>query len=817
MKKFYSILLAALSFSCLAQAQTKTWNGPAFGSWNVAGNWTPAGVPAATDVVIFNNGAANEVTDVPGGSIRGLQVIDNSTVTLVATANIVIDISGPGGTDNLLVETGSALLLNAGGNSLALGLSRSTAPGQSQGLVNGTIVVGANSTLELNNNNTGSIIYGRIENTGGTVIGTNARLRFESGAVYSHEMDAGVVPTATWAAGSRLDLVGTSTTLPTGMNQQFQDIELAFSPAVNLGLAGNLNCNGNMTVNLDPLATGIFSLTTIANNRSITVDGDFVMNSGNFWIDNGNGGSQLRLNGNFIMNGGSLSNGPTNSGTIIFQGTGVQQFIRNGGSISGNINATIDGNSTVDFGTAIWEGTGNFSMNSAGKIITSHPQGLNSTGSQGTVQNTGNRTFNGNADYEFRGATTGVFNTTAGGGNNVRNFTINNIGGEVVLSKPFTVNNTLTLENGYLTSDAINLLTLVSGADAVSNNGAFVNGPLAKIQSNNTSFGFPVGKAGFGLRSISLTGIGGSGTNTFVAEFYRGNPNTDIANGSVLAPGLARVSACEYWTLDRTGGGSKSGIVTLNWEAGSNCALSNYVDNLGTLTVARHDGNSWTNAGVSAVSGTAAAGTISSNSVSSFSPFALASVDINSNPLPVLFADVRAYGKNNGVQVEWSNLTERDVVKYEVERSTNGIDFSVINLQAPKSNRDDKASYDYFDAAPNSQTNYYRIRVQEVDGKVIYSKVLRVEMSGTKATSFSVYPNPVTGKQFTVSLNGLNQGRYQLEVYSANGQRVYQATINNVGAGVTQMVELPASLQTGLYVTVVSGDNYRESRQVLLR
>lgn len=817
MKKFYFLLLAALCLSSFVQAQTKTWNGPALGSWNVAGNWSPAGVPAATDVVIFNNGAANQVTDVPGGNIRGLQVIDNSTVTLVAAANIVITISGPGGSDNLLVETGSALILNADGNTLAMGLSRSAAPGNSQGLINGTVVVGANSTLELDNNNTSSTVNGRIENTGGTVIGTNARLRFESGAVYSHEMNAGVVPTATWATGSRLDLVGISTTLPGGLGQQFQDIELAFSPAVNLGLAGNLNCNGNMTVNLDPLATGIFSLTTVNGDRDMIVRGDFVMNSGNFWIDNGNGGSELRLSGNFTMNGGSLSNGATNSGTLIFQGTGVQQFTRNGGSISGNINATINGNSTVNFGTAIWEGTGNFTLNSAAKIISSHPQGLNSAGSQGTVQNTGNRTFNGNADYEFRGASTGVFSTTTGGGNNVRNFTINNSGGEVVLTKPFTVNNTLTLENGYLTSDAINFLTLVSAAGAVSNNGAFVNGRLAKTQSNNTSFVFPVGKAGSGLRPISLSGVGGSGTNTFVAEFYRGNANTDIANGTVLAPGLARVSACEYWTLDRSGTGSKSGIVTLNWEAGSNCALSNYIDNLGTLTVARHDGNSWTNAGVSTVSGTTTAGSISSNSVSAFSPFALASVDINSNPLPVLFADVRAYANNSGVQVEWSNLTERDVVKYEVERSANGIDFSVINLQAPKSNRDDKASYDYFDASPFNSTNYYRIRVQEVDGKVVYSKVLRVEMGNTKAASFSLYPNPVTGRQFTVSLAGLKQGRYNLEVYSTSGQRVYQININNAGAGVTQMVELPAAIQTGVYMTVISGDNYRESRQIVVK
>lgn len=817
MKKFYTLFLMLISGSSLVLAQTKTWNGPVLGSWNVAGNWIPNGVPGASDVVIFNNGASNEVTDVPAGNIAGLQVIDNSTVTLVATANIVVNVSGPGNSDNLLVETGSALLLNAGANSFALGLSRSAGPGNSQGLINGTIVVSANSTLELNNGNTSSTVNGRIENTGGSVLGTNARLRFEAGSVYSHEMDAGVVPTATWVAGAKLDLVGVSTTLPTGLNQQFQDIELAFSPSINLGLSANLNCNGNMTVNLDPLAAGNFSLTIVNGDRDMIVRGDFIMNTGNFLVDNGNGGSELRLYGDFVMNGGNLTSGSTNAGILRFLGSGIQTFTRNGGTISGNINVNINGSSTVDFGNAVWEGTGNFNLASAAKIITSHPEGLYSVGSQGTVQSTGTRTFNGNADYEFRGASTGVFNTTTGGGNNIRNFTVNNIGGEVVLSKPFTVNNTLTLENGYLTSDASNFLTLVSAADAVSNNGAFINGPLAKIQSTAAPFEFPVGKTGSGLRPVSLTGITGSGTNTFVAEFYRGDANQDIVNGTVLAPGLARVSACEYWTLDRSGGGAKTGIVTLNWASGSNCAVTNYVNNLATLSVARHDGNSWINAGVSAVSGTTSAGTISSNSVSGFSPFALASVDINSNPLPVLFADVRAYRVQAAVQVEWSNLTERDIVKYEVERSLNGVDFSIINLQEPKSNRDDKASYTYLDQQPGSGVNYYRIRVQEIDGKVVYSKVLRVEMSPTKAGGFSLYPNPVTGKQFTVSLNGLSQGKYSLELLNTSGQRVYQVAINNVGAGVTEMVVLPASLQSGVYVTLLTGEDYRESRRIVVQ
>src|SRR5690606_1783408 len=152
-------------------------------------------------------------------------------------------------------------------------------------------------------------------------------------------------------------------------------------------------------------------------------------------------------------------------------------------------------------------------------------------------------------------------------------------------------------------------------------------------------------------------------------------------------------------------------------------------------------------------------------------------------------------------------LTERDILKSEVERSANGIDFYPVNQQLPKSNRDDKASYTYFDASPIDGANFYRIRVDEIGSTRVYSKSRRVEMGSVQAAGFSLYPNPVVGKQLTVSLNGLRQGQYTLQVFNSNGQKVYSTNINNVGAGVTQMIELPATLKTGMYVTVITGDS----------
>src|SRR6185436_20394580 len=83
---------------------------------------------------------------------------------------------------------------------------------------------------------------------------------------------------------------------------------------------------------------------------------------------------------------------------------------------------------------------------------------------------------------------------------------------------------------------------------------------------------------------------------------------------SVLAP-ITSVSNLLYWTVDRSG--SSSGHVRLFW--GSEAGLPD----LTGLTVARFNGSQWTDAGDSAITGTATSGTIGSDVVSSFSPFTL--------------------------------------------------------------------------------------------------------------------------------------------------------------------------------------------------
>src|SRR5271165_6458423 len=80
----------------LAQAEAKTFNGMAGTDWNTAGNWTPNGVPGATDDVTIPMGQT--VTNKPfvalgtgfinSLNLLGMLTIDTSSLTLQTTSTI---------------------------------------------------------------------------------------------------------------------------------------------------------------------------------------------------------------------------------------------------------------------------------------------------------------------------------------------------------------------------------------------------------------------------------------------------------------------------------------------------------------------------------------------------------------------------------------------------------------------------------------------------------------------------------------------------------------------------------------------------------
>ena len=336
-------------------------------------------------------------------------------------------------------------------------------------------------------------------------------------------------------------------------------------------------------------------------------------------------------------------------------------------------------------------------------------------------------------------------------------------------------------------------------------------------KTGKSAFTFPTGWSGIDGGRIPIGISSMSEASTIQAEYKRA-PATN--KGSTINAPLHHISYCEYWEMFPTTGSPKA-IVTMYRNSHSNCNPVSVVQDLFTFRVARSNGTAWIDIGNEDGSMSSGTGYVISDSTgvsinSTDRYFALGNISSSRDPLPVLYDSVTAYVKNGGVNVEWSNLTERDIATYFVERSVNGKDYTIISQHLPKSNRDDKASYICFDPNPAPGTNYYRIKTIEKSTKIIFSRIMRVETDMLQQ-SFSLYPNPLRSGPLVLGLSGIKEGRYQLRVINSAGQEVFTKSIITQGDFSTQSLELPSQIKKGIYNILIAGNDYKISKSFIVQ
>lgn len=564
--------------------------------------------------------------------------------------------------------------------------------------------------------------------------------------------------------------------------------------------------------------------------------------------------NELRLSGNFQLSGTGVIYTGTNdntvsNGVLIFNKSGTQTYSVTNPNNIGFVNYQVNNGSTLEIlsevilsshTTAVWAGQFNvnnggilnagsqrvssssagtpgdnnaFMLNAGGRIITAEAAGLQVDAASGTISTSiASITFNSGADYEFTGNTTGIFSTSPVA-NTVRNLVINNAGGTVTLSQPLAVTGALQLTNGILVSSLTNLLTI--NDDATASVGSYsparyVEGPVRKI--GNDAFTFPVGKLGvFAPASISAPGAVNA---EYRAEYFRSAPPNRT---NITAPGLVKVSLCEYWDIEEVGPGSPSVDVSLSWSGFSPCNAAAYVNDLASLTVAHFDGVNWnSHSNNGGVAGTAIQGNVTRNTVSSFSIFTLGSTSATANPLSVKFTAVKAYTSGSLNVVEWTNQSEAGVQGYTIEKSADGLQFTALSEVAARSNAATREVYSQTDLQPGAVT-YYRIKATELSGELSYSPVVKVLRGVSGSDAFSIYPNPVQGKQFTLQYKGLSRETIRLQLFNSSGQVVFSNSWIHPGGQTSQTVELPVSLSKGMYYLQLSGNNRSESRSLVIQ
>jgi hypothetical protein len=107
-------------------------------------------------------------------------------------------------------------------------------------------------------------------------------------------------------------------------------------------------------------------------------------------------------------------------------------------------------------------------------------------------------------------------------------------------------------------------------------------------------------------------------------------------------------------------------------------------------------------------------------------------------------------------------------------------------------------------------------RNNTTDPEVQPAVVLQMESATEPGRGIKVYPNPVTGKRFTLRMDSIAAGRYTLELYTIAGQLVSRQSLDHTGKSVLYPIRLPATLVRGLYVLKLTGIDTRHTEKLIV-
>lgn len=150
--------------------------------------------------------------------------------------------------------------------------------------------------------------------------------------------------------------------------------------------------------------------------------------------------------------------------------------------------------------------------------------------------------------------------------------------------------------------------------------------------------------------------------------------------------------------------------------------------------------------------------------------------------LPCLPASLFLHGNtqnNQNAVLAWNYPNDLSFKYFEVERSTNGINYQKINTLTPVSGQE---SYQYIDANLTPNTYFYRLRKVNKDGSDAYSNTVELTINPAEQgfTVYNIAPNPASNQ---VSIQyGLNiAGKVEFTIYDLAGKKIkeiYQANLN---------------------------------------
>lgn len=175
--------------------------------------------------------------------------------------------------------------------------------------------------------------------------------------------------------------------------------------------------------------------------------------------------------------------------------------------------------------------------------------------------------------------------------------------------------------------------------------------------------------------------------------------------------------------------------------------------------------------------------------------------------LPSTGVNLTAALNGNDVSLNWKTLTEINSKEFQIERSTDGVNFVAIGSKPAAGNSATQIDYTAVDPNMNVNVYYYRLKLVDLDGNYKYSNIAIVKKAGG-IKGVRAFPNPAVSN-ISLEFSNLKGGLYNVTLYNQAGQQVYNKQVT-IQQAVQYVPVERGSLAPGSYLVSVKNANADE-------
>jgi len=145
--------------------------------------------------------------------------------------------------------------------------------------------------------------------------------------------------------------------------------------------------------------------------------------------------------------------------------------------------------------------------------------------------------------------------------------------------------------------------------------------------------------------------------------------------------------------------------------------------------------------------------------------------------LPARFLNFSGMLKSNTAILDWTIIADKEVARFEIERSTNNISFTKVNTVRQNVLLNVQQSFSSSDniAGVNSDIIYYRLKVIGKAGEISYSNIL-VLRSAQSLNILSILPNPASN-DVVINFYAVKNCEVFIRLISSEGKLMEQQTV----------------------------------------